>query len=233
MRRDSPEVASLEGKTVALAHDPKLVIDALLPLVSDERLRRIESVLDGRTRDVIPVLERLSDPHNTAAVLRSADAFGIQEVHVIDEAARFVASTRVAKGTERWLDIVRESDTVACVKHLQGRGYRVYYAAMDGELVPDDLASIPKIALVFGNEHAGVSASIREHADGGYRIPMRGFVESLNVSVAAAITLHRAMHGRVARLDAADREALRARFLMVSVDHAETIVQEHAKRLKK
>lgn len=233
MRRDSPEVASLEGKTVALTHDPKVVIDALLPLVSEERLRRIDSVLDGRTRDVIPVLERLSDPHNTAAVLRSSDAFGIQEVHVIDDAARFVASTRVAKGTERWLDIVRESDTLECIKKLKSRGYGVYYATMDGELTPEALSAIPKLALVFGNEHAGVSPEIRAHADGGYRIPMRGFVESLNVSVAAAITLHSAMHGRTPHLSEQDREALRARFLMVSVDHAETIVDEHAKRQRK
>ncbi|MBK8171628.1 MAG: RNA methyltransferase [Sandaracinaceae bacterium] len=233
MRRDLPEVESLLGKKAESPYPPAVVIEALSPLVSDERHARIESVLNGRTRDVIPVLEGLTDPHNTAAVLRSADAFGIQEVHVIDEASRFVASIRVTKGTERWLDIVRSNDTLSAVRALQSRGYKVLYASMEGSMTPEDLASIDKVAIVFGNEHAGVSESMRQAADGSYRIAMRGFVESLNVSVAAGITLHEAMRNRTPHLDAEDRLALRARFLMVSVDRAEMVVDEFARRAAK
>ena len=230
MRREAPEVAQL-ARHLPLPASAELVIAAIAPFITDERKARIEAVISGRTRRVIPVLERLSDPHNTAAVLRSADAFGAQEVHVIETAERFVASTRVAKGSERWLDLVCHSDTEVCVDALHARGYRVLVAAMDGEVEPAGLAALGRVAVVFGNEHAGVSAAMRARADGAYRIPMRGFVESLNVSVAAAITLHSALAGAVGDLDAADRELLRARFLFQSIDHAEQIVHEHLRRV--
>jgi tRNA (guanosine-2'-O-)-methyltransferase len=232
MRRDNPEVAQLvpEAQRAPLPASARVVIEALAPLATDERKARIEAVIAGRTRRVIPVLERLSDPHNTAAVLRSADAFGAQEVHVVETAERFVASTRVAKGSERWLDLVCHANTDACVDALHARGYRVLVAAMDGEVEPQALAALGPVAVVFGNEHAGVSAAMRARADGAYRIPMRGFVESLNVSVAAAITLSTALRGVPGDLDEADRETLRARFLLQSIDQAEAIVREHVRR---
>ena len=232
MRREHPEVAPLAPHAArpplpAPADD---VIEALAPLATDERKARIEAVIAGRTRRVIPVLERLSDPHNPAAVLRSADAFGAQEVHVVESVERFVASTRVAKGSERWLDLVRHARTEDCVDALHARGYRVLVAAMDGTHEPRDLAAAGRVAVVFGNEHAGVSPAMRARADGSYRIPMRGFVESLNVSVAAAITLSSALADAPGDLDDADRDALRARFLLQSIDHAEEIVREHLRR---
>lgn len=233
MRRDNPEVAQLVP-LVQRAPSPasaKVVIEALAPFVTDERKARIEAVIAGRTRRVIPVLERLSDPHNTAAVLRSADAFGAQEVHVIETKERFVASTRVAKGSERWLDLVCHASTDACVDALHARGYRVLVAAMDGDVEPRGVAGLTPVAIVFGNEHAGVSAAMRARADGAYRIAMRGFVESLNVSVAAAITLSVALADVPGDLDPSDRETLRARFLLQSIEHAEEIVQEHVRRL--
>jgi tRNA (guanosine-2'-O-)-methyltransferase len=125
----------------------------------------------------------------------------------------------------------------------------VLVATMDGEVTPEELAALGKVAVVFGNEHGGVSGAMRALADGGYRIPMCGFVESLNVSVAAAITLHAALGEAGARraaqpaepdaraggtvgmaLDDADRETLRARYAMLSVDRAEEIVAEHLRR---
>jgi len=230
MRRENPEVATLTPHA-PLPASAAVVIDALARFATDERKARIESVIAGRTRRIIPVLERLSDPHNTAAVLRSADAFGAQEVHVVETAERFVASTRVAKGSERWLDLVCHASTDVCVDALQARGYRVLVAAMDGEMEPAGLAALGRVAVVFGNEHAGVSAAMRARADGAYRIPMRGFVESLNVSVAAAITLSAALAGVVGDLDEGDREQLRARFLLQSIDHAEQIVHEHVRRM--
>lgn len=232
MRRDNPEVEPLvaQAQRAPLPASASVVIAALSPFITDERKARIESVIAGRTRRVVPVLERLSDPHNTAAVLRSADAFGAQEVHVIETAERFVASTRVAKGSERWLDLICHASTDACVDALHARGYRVLVAAMDGEVEPQGIAALAPVAIVFGNEHAGVSPAMRARADGAYRIPMRGFVESLNVSVAAAITLSTALAAATGDLDDTDRETLRARFLLQSIDHAEQIVHEHVRR---
>lgn len=229
MRRDDPSVFELQVGD-ALPAEPALVIEALEPLLTDERRLRIDSVIARRTRSVIPVMDGLIDPHNVAAVLRSADAFGVQEVHLIRGPEAFLVSTRVAQGTERWVDIVTHDTARACIETLHGRGYRVYVATMDGQAQPGDLQGEDKVAVVFGNEHAGVSAEIRALVDGTYAVGMRGFVESLNVSVATAITLHDATRDRAGDLSESEQLLLRARFMMYSVQRADAVVREHLRR---
>jgi tRNA (guanosine-2'-O-)-methyltransferase len=165
-----------------------------------------------------------------AAVLRSADAFGVQEVHVLAAPEAFLASKRIAQGTERWIDVVEHESPSACVRALRQRGHKVYVAAMDGTVTPDELAREDRVAIVFGNEHAGVSDAMRALADGTYTIPMRGFVQSLNVSVAAAITLYGATRGRTGDLSPAERELLHARYLLASVPRAEALLAEQLRR---
>lgn len=229
MRRDHPDAFELPGPP-ALPASPTEVIAALQPLLTEERLARIEAILAGRSRAVIPVLDGVDDPHNVAAILRSAEAFGTQEVHLIDHGERFMASQRVTQGTDRWLDLVRHPSADTCVDSLRARGYAVYVATMDGQLTPEDLARIPQVAIVFGNEHAGVSRALAEAADGHYTIPMRGFAQSLNVSVATAITLYGATRPRAGDLAPEDAQALRARFMMLSVPRAHEVVAEHLGR---
>lgn len=158
--------------------------------------------------------------------MRSADAFGCHEVHVIEEQHPFAVSHKVTRGTHRWLDLVKHDDTESCIEHLSERGYQVFVASMDGELGPEDLARVPKAAVVFGNEHKGVSERVLAAAHGRYAIPMEGFVESLNVSVASAITLYVASRGRHGDLDQADKDEICARFLMASVADAAAIVRK-------
>lgn len=224
MRRHQPEVVSLYETNAPLPAPAADIVAALTDFVTEHRRARIESVIKGRTRRVVTVFERLDDPHNMAAVLRSADAFGAHEVHVIADDERFVTSARVAKGAERWLDVTRHDSTAECVAALRARGYKILVAAMDGEHTPKDLAPLGKIALVFGNEHRGVSDEMRALADGSYRVPMRGFVESLNVSVAAAITLFAATSEFAGDLDDESRMELRARFYMLSVERSDEMV---------
>jgi tRNA (guanosine-2'-O-)-methyltransferase len=95
---------------------------------------------------------------------------------------------------------------------------------------PAALAALPRVAIVFGNEHAGISDDLRGLADGTYTIPMRGFVQSLNVSVAAALTMFAAMRDRPGDLSGEQRLLLRARFCMASVPQAHAIVAEHLRR---
>jgi tRNA (guanosine-2'-O-)-methyltransferase len=172
----------------------------------------------------------LIDPHNISAVLRSADAFGVQRVHLIARPEPFVAAPRIARGADRWLDVKRHASPEACVKVLRERGHRIFVADVDGALRPEDLAREPKPAIVFGNEHAGVSPELRALADSTYAIPMHGFVQSLNVSVAAAITLFAVMQGRAGDLDDRTREELRARYYSLSVPHADAIVEDYLRR---
>jgi tRNA (guanosine-2'-O-)-methyltransferase len=218
------------GPPPPFAAPPEEIVRVLSPMVTPARLARIDQVISKRTRSLVPVLENLADPHNGAAVLRSADAFGCHEVHAIEEPYPFVVSHRVSRGTYRWLEIVRHRTAVDCAAHLAARGYAIYVAAMDGEVTPEELARVPKAAVVFGNEHKGVSEVLRNAAAGAYSIPMVGFVESLNVSVACAITLHAASRARHGDLDESERCAIRARLLMSQVRDADRIVREALER---
>ena len=226
MRADDPDVIEIEGPP-RLEQPPELIIEALREVVTPERLARLEAVVEGRTDSLVVVLDQLSDPHNASAVLRSADAFGVQRVHAIVGRHGFRASRGVAKGTERWLDVTRYETVDACARRLKSDGYAIYVAAMGGEASPDDLRQVPRLAVVFGNEHRGVSSEMREVADGTFSIPMRGFVESLNVSVAAAITMQTLTHDGRPRLDPERRRELIARFLMNSVRNAEQVIAQH------
>src|SRR5687768_13252686 len=105
MKRDHPDVVELRGPT-ALPFPASDVVAALAPLVTEARLARMDAVIARRTRSLIPVLEELADPHNGAAVLRSADAFGCHEVHVVNAERPFAVSHRVSRGTDRWLELV-------------------------------------------------------------------------------------------------------------------------------
>lgn len=226
MRRDEPDVYQV-GPPPELPAPPAQVIAALSPLVTEARLRRIEEVVAQRKRSVVAVLEGLTDPHNTSAVLRSCDAFGVQSVHVIAGKHGFPAAHRVSKGTHRWLDVVQHASATACIGSLKGQGYRVVVATMGGSLSPEELAGVERVAMVFGNEHAGPTDDVRREADDTCAIPMVGFVESLNVSVAAAITLYVAAARRPGDLDPAAREELTARFLMSTVRDSERVVREY------
>jgi tRNA (guanosine-2'-O-)-methyltransferase len=229
MRRDDPDTYHVPQHPELPAAAP-LVIAALDPLLTEERRARIDAVINARSRAVVAVLDGLLDPHNVSAVVRSADAFGVQELHLIERPEPYLASPRVAQGADRWVDVVRHPSNEACVSALRARGYRIFIASMEGAVTPEALAAVPRVAIVFGNEHAGVSQELRDLADGTYAIPMRGFVQSLNVSVAAAITLFSAMRGRGGDLDADDALTLRARYCVKSVPQAEAIVEEYLRR---
>ena len=167
------------------------VVEALRPYVSDERQRRLEDALSTRTQAVSVVLEDIHSEHNAAAVLRSADAFGILEAHIVPQTLGFRVSRKVSIGSHKWLDVRRYDDAASAYAALRARGFEVWASAIRGEAVP--LSELPidrPTALVFGNEHAGLTEAAVDHADGRFHVPMTGFVESLNVSVAAAITMH-------------------------------------------
>lgn len=202
------------------------VIAALAPLITDRRLERIREVVANRATSVTAVLEDIADPHNASAILRSADAFGVQRVHVIPGINGFHAARSVSKGTHHWLDLLRHEHAAGCVAHLHAQGFRVLVASMEGTVTPEELSAIPKVAIVFGNEHKGPTPAMRDLADGTYAVPMRGFVESLNVSVAAGITLYEATRARRGELPKADREILEARYLLTCVRDAERIVRD-------
>src|SRR5687768_6741968 len=161
MRRDNPLAAEIV-RVDPLPFSAQEIIRALEPLLTEQRRARIDAVLAERTRSVVPVLDGLYDPHNVAAVLRSADSFGTQEVHIIEGEEPLLASQRVTQGADKWLDVVRHRDPRACVRGLKDRGYSVFAAMMDGTTTPELIATMPRVALVFGAEKSGVSEAVQE-----------------------------------------------------------------------
>jgi len=225
VRADDPDAIEVEGPP-RLEQSTETVIAALSPIVTSERLARIEEVVGTRTDSLVLVLDGIADPHNSSAVLRSADAFGVQTVHVIVGEQGFRASRGVSKGTHRWLDVLRYATAAACARRLKRDGYAIYVAAMGATTRPEDLHDAARLAVVFGNEHSGVSSEMRSFADGTFSIPMYGFVESLNVSVAAAITMQTLAHDGRPRLPPERRQELKARFLMNSVKKADQVIEK-------
>jgi len=163
--------------------------------VTEKRRTLFEKVLDERTRHFTVAIEDIYQPHNASAVVRSCEIFGVQDVHVIQNKYKFYASNQVAKGAQKWLDfkLFKEKDTnntLACIEDLRSRGYKIIATTPHNEsCVLEDFDITQKSAFFFGVEKEGLSKDVMDNADGYLKIPMVGFTESLNISVAAAIIL--------------------------------------------
>ncbi len=190
-----------------------------------ERKARIDQVVANRTRTLTVVMEALCDPQNVNAVLRTCEAFGVQDLHVIEGVMKpYDRNKKVSQNADKWLDVHRWKDTRSCLEHLRARGFAVYATHLGpGSRGLAELSFAAKVALVFGNEHRGVSPEALALADARYAIPMLGFVQSLNVSVAAAVSIAAAVQRRVVErgrhgdLDEGEAAALRERFYVLAV----------------
>ncbi|MEK7577910.1 MAG: RNA methyltransferase [Patescibacteria group bacterium] len=163
--------------------------------MQQKRLEKITSVVSKRRNDITVVLEDIHDPHNAAAILRTCDGLGIQNVYFIFEKEKAFNPKRVGKASSssanKWLDFKIFNSTLSCFKTLKHEGYTIIATALTPTAEGLDNASFTeeKIALLVGNEHAGLSQKAINAADRVIQIPMAGFVQSYNVSVSAAIIL--------------------------------------------
>jgi tRNA (guanosine-2'-O-)-methyltransferase len=194
-------------------------------LLLDARKERIDRVLSERTRTVTVVLDRLEDSFNMGAVVRTCEAMGLQEIHVVRNLlVPFHPNGKVTQGCEKWIDLHVHGDFAECRAHLHERGYALWASAPGpGARSLFELRFDTKVALVFGNERFGVSPEVQEGSDGRFWIPMRGFTQSLNVSAAVSAAVTRAVSwrgehlGSSGDLPAEDMAALRERFRRLSV----------------
>jgi tRNA (guanosine-2'-O-)-methyltransferase len=208
------------------------------------RKARIDAVVAGRTRTLTVVMEAFCDPQNVNAVLRTCEAFGIQELHAIEGPMKpYDRNKKISQNADKWLDVHRWRSTGECLAHLKAQGFAVYVTHLgEGSRPLSELSFAGKVALVFGNESRGVSDEARALADACYAIPMRGFVQSLNVSVAAAVSIAHAVErrererGRHGDLSEAEAAALRERFYVLAVKQrtriakAERVAERAARR---
>ncbi|CAN6864918.1 unnamed protein product [Brassica oleracea] len=215
------------------------VLEAVSPHMMEERSDRFRRVVENRSFSVCLVVEGLSDIGNISAAFRSADALGIQSVHVVasDSYKRYRNNRHVSMGAEKWLDIELWDTPKECFKVLKSRGYRIAttHLGMDTVSVYDMDWSQPT-AIVVGNEGSGISEEALELSDLYCSIPMNGMVDSFNVSVAAGILMHHAVCDRAARLGShgdlseQEKEILMAEFSLRHSRSSLFIASEFAKR---
>ncbi|OQA01511.1 MAG: tRNA (guanosine(18)-2'-O)-methyltransferase [Bacteroidetes bacterium ADurb.Bin408] len=174
--------------------EQKKLIGYLSAFVTPERLKRFDDVLKNRTRYITIALEDIYQSHNTSAVLRSCDCFGIQDVHIIENKNAFSVNPDIALGASKWLTIrqynKQENNTPECIKYLKSNGYRIVATSLHTQAIDiRELDVSHKFALLFGTEKEGLSPYALNHADVHVKFPMYGFTESFNISVCAALSL--------------------------------------------
>lgn len=205
-------------------------IEILRPYVSERRQARIGNVIAARTYAVTPVLEDLYDRGNTSAVIRSSEAMGFQAAHIIQTTKNFKKANRVTQGAEKWIDLFEWDSTAECVAALRAQGYAILATRMSKAIHVDDVDFSQPSAIFFGNEQDGLTQELIDTADGAIYVPMEGFSQSLNISVAAAICLYQARRDRRSRIGAngdltkAERLALTAEFYYRSVEKADALL---------
>ncbi|MCP4599415.1 MAG: RNA methyltransferase [Proteobacteria bacterium] len=206
------------------------VVRVLEDKLSKERRGRIDAVIAHRTRQITVAIEGVRDPHNTAAIIRTADAFGLQVVHVIERGTRFISSRKVTQGTHKWVDLGVWESVEPFAETVHEEGKKILVASADGDISLCELNPSEPMALVFGNEHEGVSPEMRSICDGAFSIPMFGFTESINVSVAAAIALAAVRSNGGGDLTPQEADVMRARFYLRAVRAGYDIVMHERKR---
>ncbi len=201
--------------------------------VSEERKQRFVEILANRTKYLTVAIEDVFQLHNTSAILRSCDAFGIQELHVVQDRFGERLDKNIAMGAEQWVDVHGYQTTLECIDQLKEEGYRIIATTPhhEAQLLSDFIPGSPT-ALFFGTEKEGLSEEVMQKADGFLKIPMVGFSESLNVSVSAAIVLE-AVTQRIRNSDVpwqlSEKECLEKRFdwTKKSIKNVEGIIRRY------
>lgn len=163
--------------------------------MTPERNERLTNVLNNRQPDLTVLLENVFDPHNISAVMRTCDAVGIQDIYILNHKIppHRKWGAKSSSSAAKWLTIHQYTDAEACFTELRKYYKKIYTTHLSRDAVGmHDLNLAEPVALVFGNEHSGISEEIIAMADGNFIIPQVGIIKSLNISVACAVTLYEA-----------------------------------------
>ena len=167
-------------------------IKYLSSFLLESRIDTLTRALDMRTEYITVMTENMFHAQNASAIVRHCEAFGVQNIHTVEELCPFLPTLNIALGTERWIDINRHATTADAVKALREQGYRIIATTPHHRSCTPETFDVKrgKFALVFGTEKTGVSEDILKEADEYLQIPMCGMVDSLNVSASAAILIY-------------------------------------------
>ena len=167
-------------------------LDYMNEFITEERKEVLQRTVSQRTHYMRIMTENMFHPQNASAIMRHCEAFGIQQIHTVEDRCKFDPSVNIVRGTHKWVDVEHHENTAEALAALKAEGYRIVATT------PHRCSATPesfdvtkgKFALVFGTEHAGISDEVIEAADDFLMIPMCGMVESLNVSASAAILIY-------------------------------------------
>ena len=163
-------------------------------ILTENRKEKFQKVLENRTKHFTVAVEDIFQMHNTSAVMRSCEVFGIQELNVIEQRYGKTIDKEIAMGAQKWVDINKFESVTDCIKTLKEKGYQIIATTPhENDCLLDDFDISKPSALFFGTERDGLSDEILKAADGFLKIPMVGFTESLNISVSAAIIIQNLM----------------------------------------
>ena len=163
--------------------------------MTPERSERLNSVLNKRQPNITVVLENVADPHNISAVMRTCDAIGVQDIYVLntDIQRHKKWGAKSSSSAAKWLTVHQFTDVKSCFEALRKNYNKIYITHLAADAVSlHQLDLTESVALVFGNEHSGVSDELIGLCDGNFIIPQVGIIKSLNISVACAVTLYEA-----------------------------------------
>ena len=215
-------------------------IETLYEFITDERKERFEEVLEKRTKHITLILEDLYQSRNISAVMRSADGFGLQELHIIEDNHKWTGTKSVSKGASSWLTLHKykgEDPVTDCIENLKARGFRIVATSPHKSgYTPDSLPIDKPLAIVMGTELTGISDKLMSQVDDYVEIPMYGFSESFNVSVAASIALNR-VRTRIEEagvnngLSEEEKQKLRMIWAYKTVKDSKAILKHYGKEL--
>ena len=166
---------------------------------TDERLQKIIETATARQFSLRVVMENIHDPHNVSAIFRTCDAVGVPKISLLYTFESFPRISKTSSSSaNKWIEVERYDNTKLCYDDLRKQGFKIYASMLNKDAKNIyDIDLTKKIAFVFGNEKRGVSPEAVKLSDETFYIPMRGMIQSLNVSVAAAVTLYEAQRQRV------------------------------------
>ncbi|MEZ4854550.1 TrmH family RNA methyltransferase [Flavobacterium sp.] len=168
----------------------KALLEYLQGFITENRKEGFKRVLQNRTQHFTIAIEDVYQLHNTSAVMRSCEVFGIQELHVIEQKFGKRIDKEIAMGAQKWVDVNRYSTIQSCIDAVKSKGYQIIATTPhNNSCLLQDFDITKPSALFFGTEKEGLSEEIMQQADGFVKIPMVGFTESLNISVSAAIII--------------------------------------------
>ena len=202
------------------------------PLLTPERQAKIERVASQRCFDISVVLESIYDRGNISAVMRTAEGLGFADFHIIETAEKFKNANRVTQGADKWVESRKWKSTTEAIKYFKENKIRICVTSLEAAKPLHEVDFSTPLALVLGNEKDGASKEIIEAADERVIIPMPGFVQSFNISVAGALCLYQISQSRLKQrgtnVDVTSEQIriLKAQYALRTLDSADSILSK-------